>query len=82
MVEKWKKIKSKQVFGNKIFGFREDLVVSPKTNKEHPVWAMDVPDWIGCYWWWFHCKECNLLSNGMYERGSCSRLCCTERINK
>ena len=46
MVEKWKKIKSKQIFVNKIFGFREDLVVSHKTNKEHPVWAMDVPDWI------------------------------------
>ena len=46
MVDKWKKIRSKKIFGNKIFGFREDLVVSPKTKKEHPVWAMDVPDWI------------------------------------
>jgi len=46
MVEKWKKLKSKKIFGNKIFGFREDLVVSPKTNLEHPVWALDVPDWI------------------------------------
>ncbi len=46
MPKKWKNLDSKQIFGNKIFGFREDKVQSPKTNQIHPVWVMDAPNWI------------------------------------
>ena len=46
MPKKWKTIGSKQIFGNRIFGFREDEVLSPKTNKLHPVWVLDAPTWI------------------------------------
>jgi len=46
MPKKWKSLESKQLFGNKIFGFREDKVQSPKTDKVHPVWVMDAPNWI------------------------------------
>ena len=46
MPKKWKTIGSKQIFGNRIFGFREDEVLSPKTNKRHPVWVLDAPTWI------------------------------------
>ena len=46
MPEKWKKIDSKQIFGNKIFGFRQDTVLSPKTNSKHPVWVLDAPTWV------------------------------------
>ena len=46
MPKKWKNLDSKQLFGNEIFGFREDKVQSPKTDKVHPVWVMDAPNWI------------------------------------
>ena len=46
MPKKWKNLESKQLFGNEIFGFREDKVQSPKTDKVHPVWVMDAPNWI------------------------------------
>ena len=46
MLKKWKNLRTKQIFGNEIFGLREDTVRSPKTNKTHPVWVMDAPAWI------------------------------------
>ena len=46
MPKKWDTLETKQIFGNKIFGFREDKVKSPKTNKTHPVWVMDAPTWV------------------------------------
>ena len=46
MPKKWKTIGTKQIFGNRIFGFREDKVLSPKTENTHPVWVMDAPTWV------------------------------------
>jgi len=46
MPKKWKTLDTKQIFGNRIFGFREDMVLSPKTEKTHPVWVMDAPTWV------------------------------------
>ena len=46
MPKKWKTLETKRIFGNRIFGFREDTVVSPKTNNSHPVWVMDAPTWV------------------------------------
>ena len=46
MPKKWKTLGTKQIFGNKIFGFREDTVKSPKTDNTHPVWVMDAPTWV------------------------------------
>tara|TARA_B100001123_G_scaffold72007_1_gene80848 strand:+ start:237 stop:776 length:540 start_codon:yes stop_codon:yes gene_type:complete len=46
MPKKWKTLDTKQIFGNKFFGFREDKVLSPKTESAHPVWVMDAPTWI------------------------------------
>ena len=46
MIKKWKTLKSKQIFGNSLFGLREDTVKSPKTNNLHPVWIMNAPTWI------------------------------------
>ena len=46
MPKKWKTLDTKQIFGNKVFGFREDKVLSPKTENTHPVWVMDAPTWI------------------------------------
>ena len=46
MPKKWKTLGTKQIFGNRIFGFREDTVKSPKTDNTHPVWVMDAPTWV------------------------------------
>ena len=46
MPKKWKILETKQIFGNKFFGFREDTVESPKTDNTHPVWVMDAPTWV------------------------------------
>ena len=46
MPKKWKTLATKQIFGNRIFGFREDTVKSPKTDNTHPVWVMDAPTWV------------------------------------
>ena len=46
MPKKWKTLGTKQIFGNRIFGFREDKVLSPKTENTHPVWVMDAPTWV------------------------------------
>ena len=46
MPKKWKTLDTKRIFGNKVFGFREDKVLSPKTENTHPVWVMDAPTWI------------------------------------
>ena len=46
MPKKWKTLETKQIFGNKFFGFREDTVESPKTDNTHPVWVMDAPTWV------------------------------------
>ena len=46
MPKKWKTIESKSIFGNKFFGLREDKVLSPKTDKIHPVWIIDAPTWV------------------------------------
>ena len=46
MPKKWKTLETKQIFGNKVFGFREDTVMSPKTDNTHPVWVMDAPTWV------------------------------------
>ena len=46
MPKKWKTLDTKQIFGNKVFGLREDKVLSPKTENTHPVWVMDAPTWI------------------------------------
>ena len=45
MVSKWKTLKSKNILQNKIFSFKEELVLSPK-NRKFPVWVMDSPTWI------------------------------------
>jgi len=36
MPKKWKTLDTKQIFGNKVFGLREDKVLSPKTENTHP----------------------------------------------
>ena len=46
MLKKWKTLDTKQIFGTKFFGLREDKVLSPKTENTHPVWVMDAPTWI------------------------------------
>ena len=46
MPKKWKTLETKQIFGNKFFGLREDTVESPKTDNTHPVWVMDAPTWV------------------------------------
>ena len=46
MPKKRKTLETRQIFGNRIFGFREDKVVSPKTDNTHPVWVMDAPTWV------------------------------------
>ena len=46
MPKKWKTLGTKQIFGNRIFGFREDTVKSPKTDNTHPVWVMDASTWV------------------------------------
>lgn len=46
MPKKWKTLQTKQIFGNSVFGLREDTVVSPKTNNKHPVWVMNAPTWV------------------------------------
>ena len=46
MPKKWKTLDTKQIFGNNFFGFREDKVLSPKTDNTHPVWVVDAPTWI------------------------------------
>ncbi|GIT61683.1 MAG: hypothetical protein Ct9H300mP20_15100 [Gammaproteobacteria bacterium] len=46
MLKKWKTLDTKQIFGTKFFGLREDKVLSPKTENTHPVWVMDAPNWI------------------------------------
>ena len=46
MPKKWKTLETKQIFGNKFFGFRGDMVKSPKTDNTHPVWVMDAPTWV------------------------------------
>tara|TARA_B100001013_G_scaffold154065_1_gene91690 strand:+ start:69 stop:608 length:540 start_codon:yes stop_codon:yes gene_type:complete len=46
MPKKWRTVETKHIFGNRIFGFREDTVISPKTSKSHPVWVMDAPTWV------------------------------------
>ena len=43
MPKKWKTLDTKQIFGNRIFGFREDKVLSPKTENTHRVLVMDAP---------------------------------------
>ena len=46
MVKNWDKISSKFLIENKIFKLREDRVVSPKKESEHPVWVIDTPNWV------------------------------------
>tara|TARA_Y100000590_G_scaffold83858_2_gene93524 strand:- start:7467 stop:8006 length:540 start_codon:yes stop_codon:yes gene_type:complete len=46
MPRKWKTIETKSIFGNKVFGLREDKVLSPKTDNTHPVWVIDAPTWV------------------------------------
>jgi len=46
MPKKWNTLESKEIFGNSIFGFRQDKVESPKTGKHHPIWVMDAPSWV------------------------------------
>ena len=46
MPKKWKTLDTKKIFGNNFFGFREDKVLSPKTDNTHPVWVVDAPTWI------------------------------------
>ena len=46
MPKKWKTLETKRIFGNKIFGFREEKVKSPKTDDTYPVWIMDAPSWV------------------------------------
>ena len=46
MIKKWNKISSKYLIENKIFKLREDRVISPKKESEHPVWVIDTPNWV------------------------------------
>ena len=46
MIKNWNKVSSKFLIENKIFKLREDRVISPKKESEHPVWVIDTPDWV------------------------------------
>ena len=46
MVRKWDKVSSEFLIENKIFKLREDKVISPKKESEHPVWVIDTPNWV------------------------------------
>ena len=46
MIKNWDKVSSKFLIENKIFKLREDRVISPKKESEHPVWVIDTPDWV------------------------------------
>ena len=46
MIKNWDKVSSKFLIKNKIFKLREDRVISPKKESEHPVWVIDTPDWV------------------------------------
>jgi len=46
MVKNWDKVSSKSLIENKIFKLREDRVISPKKESEHPVWVIDSPNWV------------------------------------
>ena len=46
MIKNWNKGSSKFLIENKIFKLREDRVISPKKESEHPVWVIDTPDWV------------------------------------
>ena len=46
MVRKWEKVSSEFLIENKIFKLREDKVISPKKESEHPVWVIDTPNWV------------------------------------
>ena len=46
MIKNWDKISSKYLIENKIFKLREDRVISPKKESEHPVWVIDTPNWV------------------------------------
>ena len=46
MIKNWEKIGTRYLIENKIFKLREDRVISPKKESEHPVWVIDTPDWV------------------------------------
>ena len=46
MIKNWEKVGTKFLIENKIFKLREDIVISPKKESEHPVWVIDTPNWV------------------------------------
>lgn len=46
MLKKWKTLSSKELLTNKIFTVKEEIVESPKTEKTHPVWSLEVSEWV------------------------------------
>jgi 8-oxo-dGTP pyrophosphatase MutT (NUDIX family) len=46
MLKKWKTLSTKEIFKSKIFSLKEDIVESPTTGSSHPVWSLDVSNWI------------------------------------
>jgi 8-oxo-dGTP pyrophosphatase MutT (NUDIX family) len=46
MIKKWKKISTKIITENKIFGLRENTYLSPKGDSEYPFFLLDTVDWV------------------------------------
>lgn len=46
MVQKWKKLNSRQLADYRIFTVRQDKSVSPRTGREHDFFVLDATDWI------------------------------------
>jgi len=46
MLKKWKILSTREIFKTKIFSLKEDIVQSPKKGSSHPVWSLDVSNWI------------------------------------
>lgn len=46
MLKEWKTLSVKNLLTNKIFTVKEEIVESPKKRTSHPVWSLEVSEWV------------------------------------
>ena len=46
MLKKWEILSTRELFKTKIFSLNEDMVVSPEKGNSHPVWSLNVSNWV------------------------------------